>query len=111
MLNPILEQIITNEMEKRLNRKPTNIESKSAYIEVLGNYNYTDCLDDIANILSDYIKNNYTQCEQCGEYHLNDHIQTIQGPEGWQKVCNNKDCELNAYTDVNYNKCREWATY
>lgn len=110
-MESIFKQVIENELEKRLNRKPTLTESDNAYADVIDNWGYTDALSDIANILTDYIANNYTKCEQCGEYHLNTDMQIIQGPEGWQKVCNNKDCELNAYTDVNYNKCREWATY
>lgn len=107
----MLKLVIYNELEKRIKRKPTMAECSAAYIDIIDNLSATDTFADLNNIMADYIANNYTQCEQCGEYHLNDQMQTIQGPEGWQKVCSNKDCELNAYTDVNYNKCREWATY
>ncbi len=111
MLNPILEQIIANEMEKRLNRKPSATECRDAYLDVIDNFEYTDALTDISNILADYIANNYTQCEQCGEYHLNDHIQTIDGPRCSQRVCSNKDCELCAYDSVHFDPHREWGTY
>lgn len=111
MSNPILEQIITNELEKRLNRKPSPTECRDAYSDVVDNFEYTDALTDISNILADYIANNYTQCEQCGEYHRNTEMQIISGPLRHKKVCSNKDCELCAYDSVHFDAQREWGTY
>lgn len=107
----MLKLVIYNELEKRIKRKPTMAECNAAYIDIIDNLSDTDTFADLNNIMADYIANNYTQCEQCGEYHLNDQMQTIDGPYGWQKVCNNPDCEQNAYYDVNEKRCREWATY
>lgn len=103
--------IIRNELKKRLHREPTIAEWDAAYADIIDNTDETCVLADVIACLDDHIANEYTQCEQCGEYHLNTEMQTISGPEGWQKVCNNPDCEQCAYTDVNYNKCRDWATY
>lgn len=107
----MLKLVIYNELEKRIKRKPTMAECDAAYTDIIDNLSDTDTFADLNNIMADYIANNYTQCEQCGEYHLNDHIQTIQGPHGWQRVCSNKDCELCAYDSVHFDPHREWATY
>lgn len=110
MSNPILEQIITNELEKRLNRKPSATECRDAYLDVIDNFEYTDALTDISNILADYIANNYTKCEQCGEYHLNKDMQTIGNALRDFTVCNNPDCEQRAYFDSKFDN-HELATY
>ena len=107
----LLQMIITNELNKRLGHVASVAEQNKAFLYVADNMDNSATLNDINNILADFVSDNYCLCDICGEYVLRDQTTEIDGPYHHFRVCQNRDCEQSAYYDANHDEKREWATY
>lgn len=82
-----MNNIITNEIKKLINRFPTTeeIDSCMQYIDDGALDDAT--ADDISILIQDWFDDNMAQCENCGEYHLTNEM--TKNPNGWfcDRVC------------------------
>lgn len=107
----MLQLIITNELKKRLRHAVTPVEQNNAFRYVSDNIDVNATLDDIKDVLDTYIANTYCVCDKCGEWVLRDETSEIIGPYNNYCVCNNTDCEQQAYYDANHDPYQELRTY
>lgn len=107
----MLKTIIINELEKRLNRTATAAEQHDVWLNIGDTLTESDTFADLMAAMNDYISDNYTHCDVCGEMHRLDDVTEIDGPYGCYTVCQNPDCHSDAYYGANHNHTREWATY
>lgn len=107
----MLQLLITNELKKRLNRTVTPSEQYNAFKYVSDNLDVNATLNDVADVLADFITDTYCLCDQCGEYVLRTETTEINGPYHHYRVCRNADCEQRAYYDANNDQYQELRTY
>lgn len=82
-----MNNIISNEIKKLINRYPTDDELNSC-INYIDDGSLNDLgADDLRSLISDWFDDNMRQCENCGKYHLMDEM--TQNPNGWfcDQVC------------------------
>ena len=107
----LLQLIITNELNKRLGHETTPAEQLNAFKYVADNIDDNSTLRDVADILADFITDNYCLCDKCGEYVLRSETSEIDGPYHNYRVCHNTDCEQQAYYDAHNDPYQELRTY
>lgn len=104
-----IKSIIKNELDKRLGRDALSEDINNAidYISDWVAFIKNPVLSDITEALDSFIKDNYAQCEICGEYYKFDEIEHYYGRE----VCQKTSCRVNAYDDYKFNPQKEWGAY
>ena len=95
----LLQMIITNELNKRLGHVASVAEQNKAFLYVADNMDDSATLNDINNILADFVSDNYCLCDICGEYVLRDEIIEVR---------NRFICGCNACADVARDEYNEW---
>lgn len=107
----MLQQIIANELNKRLGRTATYAETHNAFLEISDNLGDKPTFETLQNGMDDYIANAYFRCDKCGELHLLEQANEFSGAFGFYRTCNNQDCEQQAYYDAHNDPYRELRTY
>lgn len=105
----MIKSIIKNELDKRLGRIALSEDINNA-IDYISDWVASikfPTLSDIIEALDSFIKDNYAQCEICGEYYNPDDMSWEYG----RLVCGATTCVMQAENDHNFNPHREWGTY
>lgn len=104
-----IKSIIKNELDKRLGRIALSEDINNAidYISDWVAFIKNPVLSDITEALDGFIKDNYAQCEICGEYYNPDDMSWEYG----RLVCGAPTCVMQAEDDHKFNPQKEWGTY
>lgn len=104
-----IKSIIKNELDKRLGRTALSEDINNAidYIsDWVGGIKFP-AISDITEALDCFIRDNYAQCEICGEYHNPDDMSWEYG----RLVCGATTCVMQAEDDYKFDPRKEWGTY
>ena len=96
----MLRCIVVNELRDRLGHTPTDTDVDSCLLYLGGNtYSPAATVDRLGYCLDDFVADNYSQCEECGEYFPNEQMREVPARMGYtEKVCSN-GCASVVYTD------------
>lgn len=102
----ILEELVREEVNKQTNGTLELTEQmlEKCIQEIKDN---CDNLDEMPDTVSDFIANEFAQCDICGEYVPIDYITDA----GRYRVCSCVECRQEAIDRTNFNPRREWGTY
>lgn len=105
----LLKQIITSELNKRLEREATSEDIIGAieYIDEWLDGTFEPTLSDIEDALKGYRHDKYSQCEICGKYYRPDDLEE----HFYKKVCPDMFCKKQAQEDYEFDPRKEWGTY
>ena len=105
----ILTELVKEEVIKQTAQQLSLTESVlNRFVEEVKNN--CDNLAEIPDIISDFLSDNFVQCEMCGEYVERENAVKAGG---WYEydTCGNSDCINEAAYRANFNARKEWGTY